>query len=55
LKAIETHRVSYAQFVPTMFSRMLKLPPEVRRRYDLSSLRYACMEPLPAPCRLSKI
>ena len=39
LKAIETHRVTYAQFVPTMFSRMLKLPPEVRRRYDLSSLR----------------
>jgi long-chain acyl-CoA synthetase len=49
LKAIETHRVSYAQFVPTMFSRMLKLPPEVRRRYDLSSLRYVLHGAAPCP------
>ncbi len=27
------------QFVPTMFVRMLKLPDEVRNRYDLSSLK----------------
>ena len=40
LRAIEKYRVTHAQFVPTMFSRMLKLPPEVRARYDLSSLRY---------------
>jgi long-chain acyl-CoA synthetase len=31
-----------------MFSRMLKLPPEVRRRYDLSSLR--CVLHGAAPC-----
>jgi long-chain acyl-CoA synthetase len=49
LKAIETHRVTYAQFVPTMFSRMLKLPPEVRRRYDLSSLRYVLHGAAPCP------
>jgi long-chain acyl-CoA synthetase len=39
-KRIEKHRVTYAQFVRTMFSRMLKLPPDVRGRYDLSLLRY---------------
>jgi long-chain acyl-CoA synthetase len=49
LKAIETHRVSYAQFVPTMFSRMLKLPSEVRRCYDLSSLRYVLHGAAPCP------
>jgi long-chain acyl-CoA synthetase len=49
LRAIETYRVTYAQFVPTMFSRMLKLPPEVRARYDLSSLRYVLHGAAPCP------
>lgn len=39
LAAIARHRVTHAQFVPTHFVRMLRLPPEVRARYDLSSLR----------------
>ncbi len=39
LALIEQYRVTHAQFVPTMFVRMLKLPAEVRSRYDLSSLR----------------
>ena len=39
LALIEQHRVTHAQFVPTMFVRMLKLPAEVRAKYDLSSLR----------------
>ena len=30
LALIERHRVTHAQFVPTMFVRMLKLPEEVR-------------------------
>ena len=30
LRLIETHRVTHAQFVPTMFVRMLKLPDAVR-------------------------
>ena len=38
LDAIQTHRVTHAQFVPTMFVRMLKLPEEVRIGYDVSSL-----------------
>ncbi len=48
LRLIETHRVTHAQFVPTMFVRMLKLPEAVRRRYDMSSLQ--CVIHAAAPC-----
>ena len=48
LRLIEKHRVTHAQFVPTMFVRMLKLPEAVRRRYDVSSLR--CVIHAAAPC-----
>jgi long-chain acyl-CoA synthetase len=49
LRAIEKYRVTHAQFVPTMFSRMLRLPPDVRARYDLSSLRYVLHGAAPCP------
>jgi long-chain acyl-CoA synthetase len=48
LRLIETHRVTHAQFVPTMFVRMLKLPDAVRRSYDVSSL--LCVIHAAAPC-----
>ncbi|MDM4142872.1 MULTISPECIES: acyl-CoA synthetase [Mycobacterium] len=48
LRLIEAHRVTHAQFVPTMFVRMLKLPAPVRERYDVSSLR--CVIHAAAPC-----
>jgi acyl-CoA synthetase (AMP-forming)/AMP-acid ligase II len=48
LRLIERHRVTHAQFVPTMFVRMLKLPLEVRSRYDVSSLQ--CVLHAAAPC-----
>jgi long-chain acyl-CoA synthetase len=48
LRAIETHRVTHAQFVPTMFVRMLKLPDSVRDSYDVSSLE--CVIHAAAPC-----
>lgn len=48
LRLIETHRVTHAQFVPTMFVRMLKLPEAVRSSYDTSSLR--CVLHAAAPC-----
>lgn len=38
LALVERHRVSHLHMVPTMFSRLLALPQEVRSRYDLSSL-----------------
>jgi acyl-CoA synthetase (AMP-forming)/AMP-acid ligase II len=48
LRLIETHRVTHAQFVPTMFVRMLKLPDAVRDSYDVSSLE--CVIHAAAPC-----
>jgi len=49
LQAIERYRITHAQFVPTHFVRMLKLPEEVRRRYDTSSLQVAFHAAAPCP------
>ncbi|MFN4113244.1 MAG: acyl-CoA synthetase [Sphingomonadaceae bacterium] len=49
LAAIEQHRVTDSQWVPTHFVRMLKLPPEVRTRYDLSSHQRALHAAAPCP------
>jgi acyl-CoA synthetase (AMP-forming)/AMP-acid ligase II len=49
LAAIERHRVTHGQWVPTMFVRMLKLPAEVRERYDVSTLRGAIHVAAPCP------
>ena len=40
LSLIEKERITHAYLVPTMFSRMLKLPEEIRRRYDVSSMKF---------------
>ncbi|KTT70287.1 MULTISPECIES: acyl-CoA synthetase [Sphingomonas] len=49
LALIERHCVTHATFVPTHFVRMLKLPEEVRARYDLSSLRAVVHAAAPCP------
>ncbi|MEE6176083.1 acyl-CoA synthetase [Mycobacterium sp. 050134] len=49
LAAIERFRVSVTQLVPTMFVRMLQLPEETRRAYDVSSLRVAVHAAAPCP------
>jgi long-chain acyl-CoA synthetase len=49
LALVERYRVTHSQLVPTMFSRMLKLPPEVRKRYDVSSLEIAIHAAAPCP------
>ena len=49
LKLVEKHRVTHTQLVPTMFSRMLKLPDDVRSAYDLSSLEVAIHAAAPCP------
>jgi long-chain acyl-CoA synthetase len=54
LKAIEQYRVTYAQFVPTMFIRLLRLPEEVRRRYDVSSLRAVAHSAAPCPAEVKR-
>jgi len=49
LGAIGRYRVTHAQFVPTMFTRMLRLPEEQRRSFDLSSLVWAVHAAAPCP------
>lgn len=54
LAAIERYRCTTGQFVPTMFVRLLKLPPEVRNRYDLSSLTFAAHAAAPCPVEVKR-
>jgi acyl-CoA synthetase (AMP-forming)/AMP-acid ligase II len=52
LAAIERYRVTHAQFVPTMFVRMLRLDSAVRQRFELSSLAVAITGAAPCPAAL---
>jgi fatty-acyl-CoA synthase len=54
LQLIERHRITHSQWVPTMFVRMLKLPPEVRARYDVSSLEVAVHAAAPCPIEVKE-
>ena len=49
LRLVQQHRVTASQLVPTMFVRMLKLPEDVRKKYDLSSLKCAIHAAAPCP------
>jgi long-chain acyl-CoA synthetase len=49
LHCVQTHRVTHSQVVPTMFSRLLKLPDEVRLAYDVSSLEGIVHAAAPCP------
>ena len=48
LRLIEKYRVTTSHMVPTQFHRLLALPEEVRKRYDVSSVR--TMVHAAAPC-----
>jgi long-chain acyl-CoA synthetase len=54
LRLVEKHRITHSQLVPTMFSRLLKLPDEVRRKYDLSSLETAVHAAAPCPVQVKE-
>jgi long-chain acyl-CoA synthetase len=54
LRAIQDHKVNNAQFVPTMFVRMLALPDDVRAKYDLSSLTIAIHAAAPCPVPIKR-
>jgi long-chain acyl-CoA synthetase len=49
LAAVERYRVTHSLWVPTMFVRLLRLPVEVRKRYDLSTHRVAVHGAAPCP------
>jgi acyl-CoA synthetase (AMP-forming)/AMP-acid ligase II len=54
LRAIERHRVTHSQWVPTMFIRLLKLDDERRSAYDLSSLTFAVHSAAPCPIEVKR-
>ncbi|WP_296329467.1 acyl-CoA synthetase [Reyranella sp.] len=54
LALIEEHRITSLFMVPTMFVRLLGLPDEVRRRYDLSSLRFVLHAAAPCPVDIKR-
>ncbi|MGH8764363.1 MAG: AMP-binding protein [Burkholderiales bacterium] len=54
LSLIGKYKVSHSQLVPTMFSRLLKLPKEIRTRYDLSSLEIAIHAAAPCPVQVKE-
>ncbi len=49
LDLVGRHRVTHSQMVPTMFSRLLKLPDEVRSSADVSSLEVIIHAAAPCP------
>ena len=49
LAAIQEHRVTTAQMVPTQFHRLLSLPEAVRGAYDTSSLTHVLHAGAPCP------
>jgi long-chain acyl-CoA synthetase len=49
LQAVERYGVTHAQLVPTMFIKLLKLPDEIRTKYDISSLTHAIHAAAPCP------
>jgi long-chain acyl-CoA synthetase len=49
LRLIQRHRITHTHMVPTMFHRLLSLPPDVRAGYDVSSLRFVLHGAAPCP------
>jgi long-chain acyl-CoA synthetase len=54
LALVPQHRITHTQLVPTMFSRMLKLPPEVRAQADVSTLKIAVHAAAPCPAQVKE-
>jgi long-chain acyl-CoA synthetase len=54
LALVEQHGITHSQLVPTMFSRMLKLPEADRKQHDLSSLKIAVHAAAPCPAQVKE-
>ena len=54
LALIERHGATHSQWVPVMFIRMLKLPEEVRSKYDVSSMQRAIHAAAPCPIDIKR-
>lgn len=54
LALIEKYQATHSQWVPTMFIRMLKLPEDVRSKYDVSSMKMAIHAAAPCPIEVKE-
>jgi len=54
LKYIQQYGVSHSQWVPTMFTRLLRLPPETKKEFDLGSHRVAIHAAAPCPVEVKQ-
>ncbi|MEM7078363.1 MAG: AMP-binding protein [Pseudomonadota bacterium] len=54
LRLIDEHKITHTHMVATMFHRLLKLPAEVRARYDVSSMRFMIHGAAPCPVHIKQ-
>ncbi|MFZ4517756.1 MAG: acyl-CoA synthetase [Microthrixaceae bacterium] len=54
LAAVEAHRVTHVQLVPTHMIRLLEVPAVERGRFDLGSLRYVIHAAAPCPVEVKR-
>jgi len=54
LGLVQERAIEHVQMVPTMFVRLLALPEDVRRRYDLSSLQAVVHAAAPCPVHVKR-
>src|SRR5262249_44784833 len=54
LELVERYKITSSHMVPTQFNRLLKLPDDVRAKYDVSSLSHVIHSAAPCPVDTKK-
>src|SRR6266702_8824109 len=54
IRVIEQQKIDTIFMVPTMFIRLMKLPEQVRKKYDMSSLRHVIHAAAPCPADVKR-
>src|ERR1700682_3199786 len=54
LRLIEVEKTATIFMVPTMFIRLMKLPEDIRKKYDMSSLRHVIHAAAPCPADVKR-
>jgi long-chain acyl-CoA synthetase len=54
LRLVQDQKIDTVFMVPTMFIRLMKLPEEVRKKYDISSLRHIIHAAAPCPADVKR-
>jgi long-chain acyl-CoA synthetase len=54
LALIQDHKLTHAYLVPTMYVRLRRLDPAIRRKYDVSSMRFVSSTGSPCPAEIKR-